>query len=241
MQAVILAAGMGSRIRDIHTLPKGFISIGDQTIIEASIEKLKDRGIQSILIVTGFSAQHYESLAETRKLSTFFNAHYHDYGSLYSLYCAQEWIQEDFLLLESDIFYEARALDKIIQDENATSILISGETQSGDEVYVQAQGNKLIKMSKQKNTLEIQDIAGEFVGINKIALRDFQYLINKLESNPMVLQSGYYEEDGLVMLAKDREITCIKIPDLLWGEIDNSAHLQRAKKIYEQFELEREC
>lgn len=234
MQAVILAAGMGSRIRDIHVLPKGFIAIRDQTIIEESIAKLKGCSINNILIVTGFGAQHYEVLANTNKIATLFNPHYHDYGSLYSLYCAKEWIQDDFLLLESDIFYEARALDKIIQDENHTSILISGETQSGDEVYVQAQGNQLINMSKQKNTLELRDIVGEFVGINKIALRDFQYLINKLESNPMVLQSGHYEEDGLVMLAKDREIACIKIPDLLWGEIDNSTHLQRAKKIHEQ-------
>jgi 2-aminoethylphosphonate-pyruvate transaminase len=238
MQAVILAAGMGSRIRDIHALPKGFIAVGDQTIIEESIEKLRHHGIQPILIVTGYSAQHYDVLAKTHQLSTFFNSHYHDYGSLYSLYCAKEWIQDDFLLLESDIFYESRALDKIIQDDNPTGILISGETQSGDEVYVQAQGNKLIKMSKQINTLEVQNIAGEFVGINKIALRDFQYLINKLESNPMVLQSGHYEEDGLVMLAKDRDIACVKIPDLLWGEIDNNAQLQRAKKIYEQIELE---
>ncbi len=236
MQAVILAAGMGSRIRDIHTLPKGFIPLGEQTIIEQSIAKLKDRGIQNILIITGYAAHHYEVLSKSHEIATVFNSHYDDYGSLYSLYCAKEWISDDFLLLESDIFYEARALDKIIQDENPTSIVISGETQSGDEVYVQAQGNKLINMSKQKNTLEVQNIVGEFVGINKIALRDFQYLINKLESNPMVLQSGHYEEDGLVMLAKGREITCLKIPDLLWGEIDNSAHLQRAKKIHEQIE-----
>ena len=234
MQAVILAAGMGSRIRDIHTLPKGFIPLGGQTIIEQSIAKLKDRGIQNILIVTGYAAHHYEVLSKSHRISTVFNSHCDDYGSLYSLYCAKEWISDDFLLLESDIFYEARALDKIIQDENPTSIVISGETQSGDEVYVQAQGNKLINMSKQKNTLDIQNIAGEFVGINKIALRDFQYLINKLESNAMVLQSGHYEEDGLVMLAKGRDITCLKIPDLLWGEIDNGAHLQRAKKIHEQ-------
>ena len=239
MQAVILAAGMGSRIRDIHALPKGFILLGEQTIIEQSIMKLKDRGIHNILIVTGYAAHHYDVLSKSHDITTIFNPHYNDYGSLYSLYCAKKWIGEDFLLLESDIFYEAHALDKIIQDENPTSILISGETQSGDEVYVQAQGNKLIKMSKQKNTLEVQDIVGEFVGINKIALRDFQYLINKLESNPMVLQSGHYEEDGLVMLAKDCDITCLKIPDLLWGEIDNSAHLQRAKKIHEI--IENEC
>lgn len=239
MQAVILAAGVGSRIRDIHALPKGFIPLGGQPIIEQSIAKLKQFGVNQILIVTGYNAHHYQELSRKHEIEVVFNPHYEDYGSLYSFYCTREWIYDDFLLLESDIFYESRALKKIIQDENHTSILLSGETRSGDEVYVQVQGNKLIKMSKQKNTLELHNIAGEFVGINKIALRDFQYLINQLESNPMVLQSGHYEEDGLVMLAKDRDITCLKIPDLLWGEIDNVSHLQRAEKIYEQ--IENEC
>lgn len=234
MQAVILAAGMGSRIRDIHELPKGFLFLGNQTIIDQSIAKLKRCGISQILIVTGYNAHHYHALSTTHDIETIFNSHYADYGSLYSLFCAKEWVRDDFLLLESDIFYEFRALEKILRDENHTSILLSGETRSGDEVYVQAQGNRLIKMSKQKNTLEEHNIAGEFVGINKIALRDFQYLINQLESNPIVLQSGHYEEDGLVLLAKDRDITCLKIPDLLWGEIDNATQLKRAKKIYER-------
>lgn len=231
-QAVILAAGMGSRIRDTHILPKGFIQLGSITLIEESIKKLHNQGIEQILIVTGFSAQYYETLAKSLRFSIVFNPYYHCYGSLYSLYCAKQWVGDDFLLLESDIFYEERALEKIMQDSNPTSIIISGETQSGDEVYVQTQENKLFQMSKQKNKLTQEDVAGEFVGINKIALRDFQYLINQLESNPIVLQSGNYEEDGLVMLAQDRTMTCLKIPDLLWGEIDNNAQFERAKKIY---------
>lgn len=236
MQAVILAAGMGSRISDIHTLPKGFIALNEKTLIENAVTKLKHNGIQDILIVTGFGSNYYEALANRLNLSTRYNENYHRYGSLYSLYCARQWVRDEFLLLESDIFFETRAIKTIIQDEHPSSILISGETRSGDEVYVQTQENKLVNMSKQKDTLEAGSIYGEFVGINKIALRDFQYLINQLESNPMVLQSGNYEEDGLVMLAKDREVACVKLPDLIWGEIDNGAHLERAKRLYSQIE-----
>jgi 2-aminoethylphosphonate-pyruvate transaminase len=241
MQAVILAAGMGSRIRDIHTLPKGFITLNKKTLIENAVTQLKKNGIQDILLVTGYGSHYYEALAAELSLSIIYNENYNRYGSLYSLYCARSWTRDAFLLLESDIFFETRAIETIIQDPHSTGIVISGETHSGDEVYVQTNGKKLVNMSKQKNTLDAGAIYGEFVGINKIALRDFQYLINQLESNPMVLQSGNYEEDGLVMLAKDREVTCVKLPDLIWGEIDNSVHLERAKKLYNLIDKKEIC
>ncbi len=63
--AVILAAGMGIRIRGtIDTVPKGFISIDGETLIERSIRKMKQCGIESITIVTGHLSHYYDVLAQ---------------------------------------------------------------------------------------------------------------------------------------------------------------------------------
>lgn len=235
MQAVILAAGLGSRIRDIHALPKGFIQLGNQPIVQRSIEILKQHGINDILIVTGYAAEHYVALAENDPaLSTCFNPHYAQYSSLFSLYCAKEWIKNDFLLLESDIIYEPYAIERIMQDTHPNSILLSGQTDSGDEVYVQAHHKKLVRMSKQLSQLAIDEIDGEFVGVNKVSLRDFRQLVHQLEQHPAQLQNGYYEEQGLVMMTAFTEVHCLKIPELLWCEIDNEFQLERAKKLFEK-------
>lgn len=235
MQAVILAAGQGSRIRDMHTLPKGFICLGDQPIIQESIQTLKSFGVSDILIVTGYAADHYDALAENDSaLTTQFNPYFERYGSLYSLYCAKDWVKNDFLVLESDIIYESNAIETIINDAHQNTILLSGNTHSGDEVYVQAQEKKLIRMSKQKNQLATDQIVGEFVGINKLSLRDFRQLMHQLEQHPQQLQSGHYEEQGLVAMAAFTEIHCLKIADLLWCEIDNRSQFENAKKLHEK-------
>lgn len=56
--AVILAAGIGSRLRNIHNdKPKGFLQLGDKPIIEESIARLVFAGINEIIIVTGYQNQ----------------------------------------------------------------------------------------------------------------------------------------------------------------------------------------
>ncbi|PIZ03640.1 MAG: sugar nucleotidyltransferase [Gammaproteobacteria bacterium CG_4_10_14_0_8_um_filter_38_16] len=238
MQAVILAAGMGNRIREQHVLPKGFISFGDTSIIQESMQKLKKVGIADILIVTGYAADYYEDFAKKNHLHTIFNKAYNQFGSLYSLYCAKDWIKDDFLLLESDIIYEKRALEKISQHKNPNVILLSGETNSNDEVYVQACNKKLIQMSKQKNKLVQNEIYGEFVGINRLSLTDYQRLTLMLSRDQHLLETGCYDEQGLVAMTQYCEVDCLKITDLLWSEIDNFAQFQRAKALYPFIDME---
>lgn len=235
MKAVILAAGMGQRIRECHTLPKGFIKLNHQTIIESSLEKLWQTGIKKILIVTGYESHHYDALQNRYpNLLTIKNHDFEQTGSLYSLYCAKDWIDEDFLLLESDIIYEQRALSQLLKLSDDNAICLSGTTNAGDEVFVEAQHNYLVKMSKNKNSLLANQIAGEFVGINKLSLSAYHQLIHMIRENNALLRQGHYETDGLVALAEITPIHCHQIPDLIWCEIDDAQHLERAKKIYDR-------
>ncbi len=63
--AVILAAGMGTRLRDAHSgMPKGFVELDGTPIIEMSLLRLEAAGITDVVIVTGYAAEHYAALAE---------------------------------------------------------------------------------------------------------------------------------------------------------------------------------
>lgn len=238
MKAVILAAGQGLRIRQHHALPKGFIEIDNKPIILHSLEKLRKAGITDILLVTGFGHEHYQQLAEeTGWFSTVYNEHFSDYGSLYSLYCAREWLDSDFLLLESDLLYESMALTQVLNFPQANVILVSGTTHSGDEVYVCAQDDNLISMSKSLQSLDSDLIVGEFVGVNKLSLLSYQVLLALLAENSSLLHTGNYEEQGLVALAQTDPVYCLKYQALKWCEIDNLAHLERAQKLYPDMKL----
>jgi len=230
--AVILAAGMGTRLRAAHKdMPKGFIELGGRPIIEQSIARLERAGIRDIVIVTGYLAEHYQQLA-LRYGGLVRNVHNPEYansGSMYSLYCAREAIDDDFLLLESDIIFESRALDVLIDSEYSDAVLLSGPTHAGDEVYVEAPAGLLVNMSKDSSKLG--SVAGELVGITKISRGLFGLMKHIAGKHFAESLRCDYETDCLVAAARSWEIACPIVDDLIWAEIDDPAHLERATRI----------
>jgi 2-aminoethylphosphonate-pyruvate transaminase len=230
--AVILAAGMGVRLNEIaKSIPKGFLQFGKQPIIEESIERLQHCGIKKIIIVTGHLSEFYERLKERYpQIVTVHNPQYAESGSLCSLYCARELVDSDFLLLESDIIYERRALETVLAFPKDNVILLSGQTNAGDEVYVKTSGETIVAMSKNKADLGDDQIAGELVGISKISQPLFQKMLQQAEQMFQTSLMVDYESDGLVAVAQFYPVYYTVITDLLWAEIDDKQHLLRAKE-----------
>jgi choline kinase len=228
--AVILAAGMGTRLREAHAdMPKGFVELGGKAIIEQSIARLEQAGISDIVIVTGFAAEYYHKLAVRYEglIRIVHNPDYADSGSMYSLFCARDVVDDGFLLLESDIIYESRALDILIGHESPDALLLSGPTNAGDEVYVEAPNGLLVNMSKDR--AQLLSVAGELVGISKIS-PDLYRLMNHLAREHFKESLHFdYETGSLVAAAQSWEIACPIVRDLVWAEIDDPDHLQRAR------------
>ena len=126
--AVILAAGRGQRLRNIGLeRPKGFLRIGELPIVEESVLRLLAAGIPRIVIVTGHLAEHYVELG-TRYPGTIrlvHNSAFATTGSMHSLAVAQQCVDGDFLLLDSDLIYEQRALTEILADPAPNVLLVS--------------------------------------------------------------------------------------------------------------------
>ena len=229
--AVILAAGMGTRLRgELEDRPKGFLELGDRPIISESLDRLVDAGIDDVIVVTGHCAEYYDALAAESGglVRTVHNDRFADSGSMYSLYCARELLHGDFLLLESDLIYEPRALEVLLEHSAADAILLSGPTHAGDEVYVETRDQHLLAMSKDRAALG--DVAGELVGISKVST-DLFGVMQKIAAAAFVTSLRFdYETDCLVAAAAERVIACPVVADLVWGEIDDPAHLRRARE-----------
>ena len=231
--AVILAAGMGARLLDsMADRPKGFIVIDQQPIIVESIRKLLKHGIEKIWIVTGFKQHYFEKLMEQYpgRVQTIWNEHFQTSGTMYSLYCAREYLNDTFLLLESDIIYEREALRALIDHPSNECILMSGFTETHDEVFIETKNNCLIRMSKEKDQLE-NEPTGELVGIVKISPRLFNCMLHYAKEKFEDSFYYNYETDALVASAKEIDIDCLLVENLLWAEIDDDIHLKRAKDL----------
>ena len=178
-------------------------------------------------------------------------------GSMYSLYCARDAVQGSFLLLESDLIYEPRALTELLSHPADDAILLSGPTGAGDEVYVSVRDGNLVDMSKDAAALgqpggqvggqfgdqtgDTQtDIAGELVGISKISAPLFEIMLRIARQAFERTRFYDYETDCLVAAGRERNIACPVVPDLVWAEIDDPAHLDRARKsIYPEIQKKR--
>ena len=232
--AVILAAGMGTRLSgELDDRPKGFLRIGDRPIIEESIHSLAGAGIRNVIIVTGHHAEFYESLDVDLGASvrTVHNPRYAESGSMYSLYCARHALHDAFLLLESDLIYEPRALTELLAHSADDAILLSGPTGAGDEVFVATHEGCLAGMSKDAGSLGgAHKIAGELVGISKISASLFRIMVRVAERAFTDSLDYDYETDCLVAAAAERRIACPVVPDLVWAEIDDPGHLARARE-----------
>ena len=230
--AVILAAGQGTRLREeVRDRPKGFLRLGERPIVEESLLRLAAQGINNVIIVTGFAAAHYDDLARAYPslVRTVHNPEFTRAGSMYSLYCARGATAGPFLLLESDLIYEPRALRVLLDHPAADAILLSGPTGAGDEVYVATHDGNLADMSKDRTRLG-PAIAGELVGISKISSELFA-LMRRIAAAAFRKSHAFdYETDCLVAAGRERPIACPLVPDLLWAEIDDPAHLRRARE-----------
>src|SRR5690606_1069801 len=136
------------------------------------------------------------------------------------------------LLLESDLLYEPDALTHLLEDERQDVILASGRTQSGDEVYIEANdGGLLVQMSKDKSLLK--HISGELVGITKLSV-DTLNMISEFAEKAFARGNNFLNyEDALVGIASVKPIHIKLVEDLVWCEIDDEQHLDRAlKSIY---------
>ena len=227
-QAVILAGGMGTRLKDItKEMPKGFLEIDEIPIVEQSIQKLIASGIEEIIIGTGHCNEWYDDLAKKYHIiKTIKNENYENTSSMGTLEVCAPLIKDEFLLLESDLIYDEVGLKVLINDKRDNVILASGKTNSFDEVYLDFDENGILtKVSK--NIDEIASPNTELVGIVKISKDILNQMVEFYINNREEYAKIDYE-NVLEILAKENPIFVNKINYYSWAEIDDERMYQRA-------------
>ena len=212
-EAVILAAGK----RDDFDVPVGALKIGEDEIIKRTITILKNNGIEKIIIVCGYENKYLkEVLSNDASIIFVDNDKYKWTGTMYSLAMAKEYIEDDFILVESDLVFENQAISTIIKNQFRDCLLITNESGSGDEAFVQLKDKYLFKMAKDIH--QFNRIDGEMIGISKISLKLYNMMLNEFKNN---INAYLNYEYMLLDIARDYKVSCLKIDDLLWGEVDN--------------------
>ena len=228
--AVVMAAGMGTRFGH-HTdlMPKGFIPYNGKPMVIRSIETLIDCGIEKIIIGTGYHNEHYEALMEKYpQIECVFSPRFAETNSMYTLWNCREAIGEnDFLLLESDLVFERRAISSLIECSYDSAMLITPVTKFQDQYYVQMNEKcELINCSVNKEEIEP---SGELVGIHRISNEFYKILCTEFEKIVDEKPKLGYEFQLLDVSQRIKPMNVLKIEGLQWYEIDDVQDLEFAE------------
>lgn len=131
MQAIVLAAGMGKRLKE-HTKDKTkfMVEVGGITIAERTLRLLDEERLKRIVVVCGYFAEDLMAHIDSLKLSTpveyVINEEYSQGSNLLSLYKAKDYLSEDdSVIIESDTIFEKAVLDRILSKEDECITFVS--------------------------------------------------------------------------------------------------------------------
>ena len=229
--AVIMAAGLGTRFgKYTELIPKGFVEYKNKAMVLRSIDTLIACGIERIIIGTGWQKESYEALMEKYpQIECIYSPKYADTNSMYTLYNCRETIgKDDFLLLESDIIFEEKAITSLMGSSFNDAMLITPVFKFQDQYYVQMNEKcELINCSTDKNKIEA---SGELVGIHKISNSFYKTMIDEYEKVLDEKPKLGYEFQLLDISQRITPMNVLRIENLQWYEIDDEQDLNFAEK-----------
>ena len=225
-----MAAGLGSRFgKYTELIPKGFVDFKGKPMVIRSIETLIDCGIERIIIGTGWKKECYEALMEKYpQIECVFSPRYAETNSMYTLYNCREAIGGgDFLLLESDLVFERRAITDLLDCEFESAMLIAPVTKFQDQYYVQMNERcELVDCSTDENAFKP---SGELVGIHKLSNSFYQTCVEEYAKIVDAKPKLGYEYMLLGVSQNIVPMNVLKIDGLQWYEIDDEADLSYAE------------
>lgn len=230
--AVIMAAGMGTRFgKQTELKPKGFIPFKGKAMVIRAIETMFDAGIEKVIIGTGYHKEWYEALGKEYfgKVQCVFSPSYADTNSMYTLWNCRDAIgKNDFLLFESDLVFEKKAIMALIDCAFDSAMLITPIVKFQDQYYVQMNEKcELVNCSVNRN--EIQP-SGELVGIHKISNNFYKTLCSEYEKIVDEKPKLGYEFQLLDVSRKITPMYVLKLDNLQWYEIDDENDLKYAEE-----------
>lgn len=212
MKAVIMAAGVGKRMHGLADgEPKSFLEVGGKSIIAHQITSLKEVGIHNIIIVTGYKRDAFQKFAGGGVV-LLYNPFYKSTGVLGSFWFAKGHLNEPFLFMHADTYFEKEILQRVLSQQG-NAFAVEFKPCGEEEMKVTVQGDLIRKISK-----EISQADGEFIGLAKI--EDFEAVQRITEVVIEDHHGAFFEKVLQELIHKGLQCQAVNINNLIWEEVD---------------------
>ncbi|MBC8632089.1 NTP transferase domain-containing protein [[Eubacterium] tenue] len=115
MRAILLAAGMGTRLRPVTlTTPKSLVEVNGKPMLETQIEFLREIDIDEIIVVTGYLNEKFNYLREKYGVKLIHNDKFNIYNNIYTMYLVREYLGDSYVI-DADVYLHRNFLERDIQ------------------------------------------------------------------------------------------------------------------------------
>ncbi|MFO7790626.1 MAG: aminotransferase class I/II-fold pyridoxal phosphate-dependent enzyme [Bacteroidota bacterium] len=243
MQAIILAAGMGKRLKELtEERTKCMVEVNGTTLIERMLLQIDQVNLSRVVIVVGYHGKELIDFILSLNISTpvtfIHNEIYDKTNNIYSLYLAKDYLlNDDTLLFESDLIFEDNVLKKLIDAPYPNLTLVSKYESWMDGTVVTIDNDNNIKSFLDKNNFDFNDISEYYKTVNIYKFsKEFSnsHYVPFLEAYSKALGNNqYYEQVLKVITPLDKpEIKALPLDDEKWYEIDDIQDLDIAESIF---------
>ena len=245
MNAIILAAGRGSRMKEKTDIrPKCLTKLGGRTLLDYQLAALKDAGIENIAVVTGYKAE--EITSRYPNLCYFHNEEWANTNMVSTLLKAEEWLKTAPAVISyADIVYESSAVKSLVE-ENApialtyyTEFLPLWQKRFADPLAdletfkIDVSGN-LTEIGNRAKDLD--EIEGQYMGLIRLTTEGYEEICRNMDSLPKPVAKT--DMTGLLshLISHGTKVKTLPYSNL-WLEVDNGNDLALYETMYAKGEL----
>jgi choline kinase len=235
MQALIMAAGRGSRLGEMtDALPKSLLDLGGITPLEFQIDLLAEKGVTEVIIVTGYRADLVRAAALKRagmrlSVNPVFNPFWSATNVLGSAWFARHLLKTDFIYLHADTVFEPSILDDMLMTSSLIALPIDLRSCEPEQMKAQIANERVVHLSKE---LKPELTAGEFIGIGIFRAGALQPIKDAIEVEIASGAIDAYFEAAINRVIIDARIypEVVPVAGRRWTEIDFAEDLEAARR-----------
>lgn len=243
MQAIILAAGMGRRLGELtQNDTKCMVKVDGVRLVERTLRILDKKKLNRIIMVVGYQYEHLMEFVDSLNIGTpieyIINNVYYKTNNIFSLALAKEkMIEDDTLLLESDLIFDEKLIDLLIDDERDSLALVDKfESWMDGTCIVVDQDDNIVDFIQGK-LLKFHDKEQYYKTVNIYKFgKDFSenVYVPFLEAYAKVMGNNEYYETviKLILLLDKNTMKAKRLNGELWYEIDDIQDLDIAETIF---------
>ncbi len=236
MKAIILAAGMASRLRPLTlTTPKSLLKVGERSLLQRSMDALIANGVKEFCVVTGYLHEMIEDFvrkqyADSIKVTFIYNKVYETTNNIYSLWLARPFAEgQEVLLLDSDLLYDPLIVTRVLASDAPNVLTLIRHELGEEEMKVVTDERGSIK--EISKTCNPANAAGESLGIEKMGVEYTKALYKELEPmmNEEHLENVFYERAFERLIPQGHTYQVLDVTELFSCELDTIEDFENAK------------